>query len=252
MNEFEIRRALAGAAAPAATADPERLRAALVHADRMKTVRMAMAVGAVTLVASLGMFLARTGETTAPTNVVDQPDQPAPDPSTPFIDDASAETTTTTVAATTTAPAPANDPSHLATPTTTEPPALVTATTTLPPVTTTTAPPPTTTAAPTTTSPTTTTAPTTTTTEAAVAFTAQARYGSCEEDPPYDEYSGTAAPGATITVTSAYNATTQTTADGNGDWFVRVEFPTAPVDEHFDVTVGDGTDSQVFDFVRTA
>ena len=82
-------------------------------------------------------------------------------------------------------------------------------------------------------------------------FSAQARYGSCEEDPPYDEYSGTAAAGATITVSSAHNTAVQTIADGNGAWFIRVEFPTAPVDEHFDVTVSDGVDTAVFDFVHT-
>lgn len=259
MNEYEIRRALAAAPTHAAvTPDPDRMRAALVHADRMKTIRMAMAVGAVTLVASLGLFLAQTGESTAPLDVVDQPDVPTPDPGLPVLEIASTETTTTTAAPTTTVPPaePDADPDHLATPstTTTAPPALIAVTTTRPPVTTT-APPPSTTAPPTTTAaPTTSTTSTTstTTTTVPVEFSAQARYGFCEEDPPYDEYSGTAAPGSTITVTSLYSSTAQVTADGNGDWFLRVEFPTAPVAEHFDVTVGDGTDTAVFDFVRTA
>ena len=243
MNEFEIRRALAGAAPSPATPDPDRLRAALVHADRMRTVRTAMAVGALAVIACVGVFVTQTGESTAPTDVVDQPDPPRPDPELALIDDAGTETTTTTAPPTTSRPpAPDGDPGHLAAPTTTAAPALITVTTTTVPPTTT-SPPTTTTAAATT---------TTTTTAPAAEFTAAARYGSCEEDPPYDEYSGTAAPGAIITVTSGYNTTAQTTADAAGDWFIRVEFPTAPIDEHFDVTVTDGTDSAVFDFVHTA
>lgn len=255
MNEYEIRRALAGAAPDPAGPDPDRLRSALVRADRMRTVRTAIATAAVAMIACAGVVVSQTGESSGPIDVVDQPDPPAPDPVPPAIDDAdTATSTTTSIPPTPSEPAgPAVEPDHLAAPTTTAPPALITATTTTVPPTTTTAPPPTTTAVPTTTAPPASTAPPTTTTESApVEFTAAARYGSCEEDPPYDEYSGTAAPGATITVTSAHNATAQTTTDTNGDWYLRVEFPDAPVGETFDVTVTDGATAEVFDFVRTA
>ncbi len=52
-------------------------------------------------------------------------------------------------------------------------------------------------------------------------------------------------------MTSAHSTTAPTTADGNGDWFVRVEFPSAPANERFDVSVDDRNDTAVFDFVRT-
>ncbi|MEM7139883.1 MAG: hypothetical protein AAF548_02555 [Actinomycetota bacterium] len=262
MNEYEIRRALAGAGTPSPTPDPDRLRAALVHADRLRTVRMAMALGAVTIVATLGLFALQTGETTAPVDVVDTPDAPTPEAGLPVLEGASTETTTTTAPASTTtwtpptttgvpdtAP-PAAAPDQLTAPTTAPAPAQIAATTTST-TTTSAAPPPTTTtsAAPTTTTSTTTT--TTTTISFGADFTASARYGSCEEDPPYDEYSGTAAADATITVMSAYSPTTATTADEFGNWFIRVEFPTAPANVHFDVTVTDGTEHAVFDFVHT-
>ena len=101
--------------------------------------------------------------------------------------------------------------------------------------------------------PTTTAAPATTTTVAAVSFSAVSRYGSCEEDPPYDEYSGTATPGTVVTITSPWSATAQTTADGSGNWYLRVEFPSAPVGEVFTVTASDGSGASVgMSFVRTA
>lgn len=68
------------------------------------------------------------------------------------------------------------------------------------------------------------------------AFTASQAYGSCGEDVPYDVFSGTATPGSTITVSSAYGSGT-TTADGSGHWERRVEFPAAPRDETFAVRV---------------
>ena len=108
---------------------------------------------------------------------------------------------------------------------------------------------PTSTLAPTT-SPPTTVPPATTT--AAATFSASPRYGSCEEDPPYDEYSGLAAPGVTITITSPYSSPAQTVADDSGHWFLRVEFPTAPVSTPFTVTAGDGSTSLSMSFERLA
>ena len=84
-----------------------------------------------------------------------------------------------------------------------------------------------------------------------VAFSASAQYGSCEEPIPYDNYSGTAAPGATVTITSPWSATTTATADGSGHWAVQVTFEAAPVDEPFTVTISSGGDSVGLGFVRT-
>lgn len=72
--------------------------------------------------------------------------------------------------------------------------------------------------------------------KATVAFTASQAYGSCGEDVPYDIFSGTATPGSTVTVSSPYGSGT-TTADGSGHWERRVDFPAAPRDETFAVTV---------------
>jgi len=237
MNEFEIRRALAGVTPPSTGPDPDRLRAALIHADRMKSVRAALMVCAASLVVSLGVFMSQAGESSTPLDVVDTPETPVPDSDFPVLDDAFTETTTIPP---TTAPLP-DDPGHLdATPSTTAPPALIAATTTTVAVP---EPAPTTTAKP--------TSPSTTSTVPS-AFTAAALYGSCEEPIPYDEYSGKAAPGASITVSSPWSTTTNTTADDNGDWWVRVEFPSAPVGAPFAVNVSDGSTSVDLDFVRTA
>jgi hypothetical protein len=131
-------------------------------------------------------------------------------------------------------------PDHLqVAPIATTAPAETTATTR----TTTTAPPP---------PPTTTTPPPPTTTTGAVSFAAYSQYGSCEEDPPYDEYSGTATPGTNVTITSRWSAPAQTTADGTGHWYIRVEFPDAPVGDVFTVVASDGTADVGMSFVRTA
>ena len=80
-------------------------------------------------------------------------------------------------------------------------------------------------------------------------FTAYATFGECEEDPPYDEYYGTAAPEARITITSPYGGAT-THADGEGNWFKRVEFPEAPKGKLFEVTVKDDLgNKKTFSFV---
>ena len=83
------------------------------------------------------------------------------------------------------------------------------------------------------------------------AAAASAQYGSCEEPIPYDNYSGTAAPGATVTITSPWSATTTATADSSGHWAAQVTFEAAPVDEPFTVTISSGGDSVGLGFVRT-
>lgn len=84
-----------------------------------------------------------------------------------------------------------------------------------------------------------------------VGWSANAAWGSCDLDPPYDEYSGTAAPGTTVSVSSPYGSGT-TTADADGHWYVKVEFPGAPLGETFAVTVSSAQGSATFDFTRTA
>ncbi len=80
-------------------------------------------------------------------------------------------------------------------------------------------------------------------------FSAHATYGSCAFDPPYDIYYGTAAPEATITITSEYGGGT-TTVDAEGSWELQVFFPDAPPEKVFLVTVKDGMGgSKKFEFV---
>lgn len=65
-------------------------------------------------------------------------------------------------------------------------------------------------------------------------FTAQAAFVECDSTPPFNEYWGTAAPGATITITSPYGDAV-VSADAEGGWSARVEFPDAPLGETFTV-----------------
>lgn len=68
---------------------------------------------------------------------------------------------------------------------------------------------------------------------------AYAKFGTCELDPPYDIYYGTAEPGAVIEVTSEFGSG-QTEVNGEGQWEIKVFFPEAPYGETFLVTVKDG------------
>lgn len=82
------------------------------------------------------------------------------------------------------------------------------------------------------------------------AFTAHATYGECALDPPYDEYYGTAAPGTKILVTSEFGAGS-TVANASGEWWVKVEFPSAPYGKVFSVRVKNETtfEKYFFEFV---
>lgn len=84
-----------------------------------------------------------------------------------------------------------------------------------------------------------------------VEFSANQKYGSCGEALPYDKFFGTAAPGATIWVESPYGSGT-TVAGENGEWFLRVDFPEAPVGDPFTVVVESSDGGRAtFTFVRT-
>jgi hypothetical protein len=66
---------------------------------------------------------------------------------------------------------------------------------------------------------------------------------------PYDVFSGKAKPGTIVKVLSPYGGGT-TEVNDDGAWSVRVEFPEAPFNEQFTVTVKDHTGlKKTFSFV---
>ncbi len=69
-------------------------------------------------------------------------------------------------------------------------------------------------------------------------FTRFRKYGSCSESPPFDEFYGMAKPGTKVLITSAFGSGS-TTAAGNGEWYVKVFFETAPYGEAFEVKARD-------------
>jgi hypothetical protein len=83
-------------------------------------------------------------------------------------------------------------------------------------------------------------------------FTAHNTYGTCAEDPPFDVFYGRGKPGTQINVSSEFGGGS-TMVSQNGEWEVKVFFPSAPFDRTFDVKVKDfeGT-RKIFSFVRTA
>ena len=110
-----------------------------------------------------------------------------------------------------------------------------------PPSTTTTKPPP---------SSTTTTIASPTTTVSPFAFTMTQKWKTSSASPPFEEFSGTAQPGATITITSSYGGGT-TVVGATGAWALRVEFPTAPVGTAFTGRVKTAQGQKTFTFMRT-
>jgi hypothetical protein len=83
-----------------------------------------------------------------------------------------------------------------------------------------------------------------------IAFSANQKYGTCDEELSYDVFYGKAAPGATVSATSPYGSAT-TTANEYGKWKLHVEFPDAPVGTPFEVVVTDGTSTETFTFTKT-
>ncbi len=246
MNENDLRQALAGHASTIApTTELDRMARGMTRVDRMRTARTMGSGCAAAILVTLGVLNFTGGGDATPLDVINQPTPSLPEAEVglPLLEDP-AGNEATTMRPTTSLSASSADttPDHLtgegSSPTSTSPAAVVSTTvapTSTPP---TTSPPP---------------APTTpTTTVPSSSFTASALYGSCAEDPPYDEYSGKATPGATITAVSPYSGSASTVADASGDWWMRVEFPTAPLGQHFDVTVGDGISATTFDFVHTS
>ncbi len=77
-----------------------------------------------------------------------------------------------------------------------------------------------------------------------VAFTATAGEGESAGNPATDVFSGTAAPGSEVSLTSEYGQATAT-AGANGIWRVTMAFRDAPVDEPFLVTVSDDSGNRL-------
>ncbi len=83
-----------------------------------------------------------------------------------------------------------------------------------------------------------------------IAFTAHSVYGSCEENPPYDVYWGTAPPGTPIYIESEFGGGV-TEANADGGWEIKVFFPEAPFESEFTVKVRDDKgNKKLFGFIR--
>lgn len=84
------------------------------------------------------------------------------------------------------------------------------------------------------------------------AFKAYAKFGSCEENPPYDIYYGEGEPGTKVFITSEYGDG-QVTVGNNGLWEIQVFFPEAPYNETFLVRATDEFGrSKAFEFISYA
>lgn len=85
-----------------------------------------------------------------------------------------------------------------------------------------------------------------------VEFSAHQKFGTCEEDPPYDVFYGTATPGTTVTVVSEHGSGS-TTAGKKGFWDIKVYFEGAPHGQTFVVTVESSEgDRKQFEFTSYA
>jgi hypothetical protein len=95
-------------------------------------------------------------------------------------------------------------------------------------------------------------AETTTTTSTALSFfDANYTWGTCDLDPPYDEYYGVGEPGSTVTVFSEFGSG-MTSVGEDGTWYLKVFFPEAPPGLRFDVSVSDQFGRQeTFEFKST-
>jgi hypothetical protein len=80
-----------------------------------------------------------------------------------------------------------------------------------------------------------------------VDFTAQAAFVECDSTPPFNEYWGTSTAGAKITISSDFGGK-QVVSNGDGHWEARVEFPEAPFNETFMVTVTSSKGEAVYSF----
>ncbi len=99
--------------------------------------------------------------------------------------------------------------------------------------------------------PVTTTVPATTTTtkQEFAPFDANATFGTCSDEPPFDVYYGVGEPGSTVFVQSEFGLGT-TTVNGEGHWEIKVFFAEAPPEQGFPVKVIDEFGrKETFEFV---
>lgn len=82
-------------------------------------------------------------------------------------------------------------------------------------------------------------------------FTAEPAWLESDATPAFTEFGGTATPGATITVASAYGGGSVTAGEA-GRWGIRVEFPEAPIGVEFEVRITSSLDdgAKTFGFRR--
>jgi hypothetical protein len=82
-------------------------------------------------------------------------------------------------------------------------------------------------------------------------FSANQKYGSCSENPPYDVFWGTGIPGSVVEIGSPHGSARIEMGE-DGQWEKKVFFETAPVGETFEVVVGDSLGNvKTFTFTRT-
>lgn len=81
-------------------------------------------------------------------------------------------------------------------------------------------------------------------------FWAEQKYGSCEENPPYDKWYGMGEPGTKITITSDFGSAEAVIGE-SGEWWLKVYFEAAPCNEAFLVTLttDDGHEKH-YEFIR--
>ena len=83
-------------------------------------------------------------------------------------------------------------------------------------------------------------------------FTANQKFGSCSENPPYDVFWGTGIPGSVVEIGSPYGSARIEVGEG-GWWEKKVFFEAAPVGVPFEVVIGDSLgNSKTFSFTRLA
>ena len=84
-----------------------------------------------------------------------------------------------------------------------------------------------------------------------VEWSANQKFGSCGESPPYDVFHGTATPGTKIWIESPYGGKT-VTANGDGQWSAKVHFYEVPAGKSFEVVVESSNGNRkVFGFTYT-
>ncbi|MCI0544601.1 MAG: hypothetical protein L0Z49_09200 [Actinobacteria bacterium] len=81
-------------------------------------------------------------------------------------------------------------------------------------------------------------------------FTANQKFGSCSETPPYDVWYGTGEPGTTVYIASEYGSGSTVIGEG-GHWDLKVHFFEMPCNQTIEVVLEtDAGHRKVYDFTR--